>query len=574
MQVQEVVYDDGEPIDEQKARALAINEAIRRRISDFLDEQLKKLKIIFGVGIIVILLGGITLTRSVIGGIVILAGLGIIGGGYYYVQQQKPELQIAGLQKHYWTGYAIDGDDGALLFDATGTVSETEFELEQVQNHEMIKKSSEQIGEIGDHPVVMTDEVDVETEFTELLESIEGELEEASSRTVTAPVLPEDSEGIAAIKSLISHMDDETVSAKTEFELSQAKQDLESLSELANLAKENPVKDDLEKVTEVGETKAEELTAQQDAAINKLLDHINNISDAFAAVSYNFYCPNCEADSIESKLVFPDDAEKELYCETCRSYHTKDAVIPRHKIKDDVVLPTQDQLWSEKADQKRQIYENIEDKKLDLKEREFEQSREEIRTTTERIRDLRSKIRDLKTQAKAAEGAVDEIGDLMVKYDRLNQERKNEFSSEIDEVITEIEEETDQIIEEMRSEEQERLKKAEEEAEKKAEILRIEERQRQAEMIAAQEEIVKGAAQAQMRHQEAMTDAQISAGQNMTRAQISAEQDMTEAKLEQKAEHHKKDWLLETRGNTSLFDTIDSMKYWKDQKIGGSVRGD
>lgn len=560
MRVRDTVYSNGEPIEEQQAKALAINEALRQPLSDFLTTQVRQLKRFLGAGIGVLVLGLVLLTQSALIGVVgVLAGLLIAGGGYYHVQQQTPEIEITGLEKRYWTGYLLPSEDGALVYDATMTFPETEFELEQVRNEKAIKRASAEIEDLDDFPVVMNDENDVETQFTELLDSIETELEQAKSRKVTAPVLTQNSAETKAVTSLISYADAETVPARAEVEIAQAKQDLRALSELGNLAEENPIEDDLEEVTDVGQMAADEFTVHQDEAIETLIEHIQTAADAFGVVSYNFYCPNCEGDDVESQLVISDDPDQEVYCETCRSYHSREGAIPRHKIKDELVLPTWDQLWAEKADEKRRIYENIEDQKLDLKEREYEQSREEIRTATERIRDLRSKIRDLKTQAKAAEGAVDEIGDLMVKYERLNEQRKEEFTSEVEEAFAEIDEETEEILEETRGEEQERLEEAEEEAEEKAEMLRVEERQRQAEMIAAQKEI----AQQQMQHQE-----------QMTKMQMGAEKEMTEAELEQQAEHHKQDWLLETRGETSFSDTINNMKYKKDQVLGASARGD
>lgn len=564
MRVTAAVYSNNLPVSEEQAQALAVNEALREPLSDFLDRQVRHRKLVAGVGIGLIVLGLMLIAVSLTAGIIgILAGLAVGGGGYYYIQNQRPPVQITGIEKRYWTGYSLPGEDGVVFYDATATVPDTEFKLEQLQNETKIREASAKLDELDDFPVLMNDDDNAEQEFIETLETIESELVGAETRTVNAPVFTQDSPETEAITRLVDHADAQPVPVRTEVDVEKAQQDLEALSELGNLAEDNPVEDELETISDVGQGVANNLTAHQDDVVETLNDHIQTAADAFGIVSYNFYCPDCHEDDVVSELVVADGSESDAYCKTCRSYHSKDEAIPRHKIKDELVLPIWDQLWAEKADEKRKIYQDIEDQKHDLKEREYEQCREEIRTTTERIRDLRSKIRDLKTQAKAAEGAVDEIGDLMVKYERLNEQRKEKFSSEVEEAFREIDQETKEILEETRAEEQERLQQAEEEAEEKAEMLRIEERQRQAEMLAAQREIQENIAKAQMQHQE-----------QLAHAEIDAERAMTEAQIDQQAEYQRKNWLLETRGGTSFSDTINRMKYGKDELLGASARSD
>ena len=565
MRVSETVYSNSDPLPEGEARALAINEALREPLSEFLNEQQRLLRRVLGVAATLTLIGiGLLATGATLlgtGGV--FGGLLVGGVGYRYVDDRDPGVQVTGIEKGYWTGYTIPGEDGVLFYDATATVPTEEFELEQVRDEEDVAAARAQLEELGDFPVVMAEDQSVEGEFTEVLETVEAELEATESAQVTAPVIAQGSPASAAITTLVHNAEAGSVPAATEIDVEEAEQDLADLSELGQLASETPVEAELEAMSEVGQTAADDLLGHQEEAIETLNDHIQTAADAFGIVSYNFYCPACQEDDIESQLVVPDDPADDVYCETCRSYHAREEAIPRHKIKDDVVAPTWDQLWAEKADEKREIYENIEDQKLDLKEREYEQSREEIRTATERIRDIRSKIRDLKTQAEAAEGAVDEIGELMVKYERLNEERKEQFSNEVADSFEEIDEETERILEETRSEEQERLAKAEEEAEQKAEMLRVEERQRQAEMLAAQRQMHQEIAAEQMHHRE-----------QVSQTELEAEAEMTRAKLDQEAKHHRENWMLKTRGKTSFSDRIDRMKMGKDRLLRASVRGD
>lgn len=564
MRVRDTVYNNDEPVTDEQARALALNEAIREPVSEFLDEQRERLKKAVGAGGALAVAGlGLFGIGIGIGLVVFLAGIAVAGGGYYYVTQQEPDVQIHGIEKGYWTGYSLPGDDGVLFYDATGAVSESEFQLEQVSDEQRIKDAKTQLEETGDFPVVMADDQNVEEEFTGALEEVQSELDATDSFEVDAPVLSEDSPETAAIGTLVDHAEPGSVEAETEVDVDQARQELEDLSKLGNLAEDHPVEDELREMSEIGRSAAEDLSGHQDDAVETLNAHIQTAADAFGIVSYNFYCPDCHEDGIESELTVPDSTDEDLYCETCRSHQDREDAIPRHKLKDELVLPIWDQLWAQKADEKREIYENIEDQKHELKEREYEQYQEEIRTTTERIRDMRSKIRNLETQARAAEGAVDEISELLTKYERLNEERKQKFKREVKQAYKEIDTQTQEVLDATRSEEQKRLDEAERKAEEKAELLRAEERQRQAEMLSAQRQMQEDIAKAQMEHQE-----------KLTKAQIDQEMTAKQAELQQSAKHHREDWMLETRGETSMSDTIDMMKMKKDRLLGASAGGE
>jgi DNA repair exonuclease SbcCD ATPase subunit len=225
-------------------------------------------------------------------------------------------------------------------------------------------------------------------------------------------------------------------------------------------------------------------------------------------------------------------------------------VIPRHRLRDEIVNHVWDHLWTEKDDQRREVYENIEDRKHELQEKEFEQRREEIRSATDRIRDLRSRIRDLRTEAKAAEGKVDEIGDLMVKYDRLHRERKQEFRSDVKEAFAEIDRQTERILEETRNEEQNRIEQAQEAAREKAEMIREEERRRQMDKFLAEQQRADERAKAEMEQRAALHEKEMG--------------------IEQR--QHREDWMLKTRGRTSFSSLINRVKMRKDRLLGASAQ--
>jgi hypothetical protein len=241
---------------------------------------------------------------------------------------------------------------------------------------------------------------------------------------------------------------------------------------------------------------AGELSGHQEAAVGLLNDHLSTAGDYFGLVTYNFYCPDCLDDDIDSELEPVDD---EWFCDVCRSHYPQGVGVPRHAIRDDLVLDISDQLWVEKDDPLREIYENIDDQKSELEEREFEQRREEIRTVGDRINDVRSRIRDLKTEAKAKRGSIDRIGELMVEHERLAEQKREEFRRDVQQSYDEIERETQQAIEETRDVVEGRIEEAEKEAGEKAELMREEERAFEREKVAYEQEMENRRVEAQMK---------------------------------------------------------------------------
>lgn len=76
---------------------------------------------------------------------------------------------------------------------------------------------------------------------------------------------------------------------------------------------------------------------------------------------------------------------------------------------------------------------------------------------------------------------------MMTKYDRLREERKNEFQEDVIEAVDRVDKETERVLEETRNFEQEQTEAAEKEAEQRAQIQREEEQRRHREQLAAQD---------------------------------------------------------------------------------------
>jgi hypothetical protein len=549
MRVRDVVYESDGPADEDTARALAINEVLREPLSEFLDEQQTRLRYVLAIGLVAVVLGVGALAAdagAAVGGGLVAVGLAVGGGGYAYLNSQSPDVTVRSVQKGYWAAHCLPVQDGTILYDATESVGTTRFELEQLTDPEAIASANERLTDIEEFPVVMPRDGNVEETVTGTLDEVKAEIETAEQYTVQAPVVPAEGAEREAVESLAGLAEDDSVSADVDVSVDEARSDVRELDELEQMAAAEGAESELESLSDTSRQLVEDLSGMQETAVDLLNDHIGTAADAFGLVSYNFYCPDCQTDDIDSVVELSDPQDGDWYCETCRTTHDTAAVIPRHRIKDDIVNPVWDQLWREKDDQRREIYENIEDQKADLQEREFEQRREEIRSTTDRIRELRSRIRDLKTEAKAAEGKVSEIGDLMVKYERLHDQRKQAFEEEVESSFAEIDAETDQILEETRNEEQKRIEAAEQAAKEKAEMMREEERRREVEKFVAEQQLAD------------------------ERARAKLEQHEEEMAMERK--HHRENWMLETRGRTSFSGHIDKMRQRKDRVLGATAR--
>jgi hypothetical protein len=490
MRLSSVVFDDRGEVDERTARALAVDGAIGDEIEAHVDSQWRSLKIAIGVGIGVGVTGVLLLASGQpAAGVAALFLGGVVGaGGTAYVRSREPEPTVRSIEKGYWTGYLVPDGAETVVFDATETIEPRRFQLNLLDDPDRATAAARELDEIGDFPVVMDEGTDVEADFVDALRSVEHEIERSESHEVRAPVLREDDPALETVSRLLPAADADPIEAGgVSLSQDEAVSQVDRFDEFESLADEDHGESVLLDVSERSRELAGELTGLQETATELLNDHVDVAGNMFGTVSYHFYCPDCLSDDVESRLELVD-RDGEWYCGTCRSNFAPDETVPRHRIRDDVVLDVWDQLWIEKDDERRGIYESIEDQKAELEEREFEQRREEIRSVEDRIKDIRSKIRDLQTEAKAKQGTVEEIGDLMVKYERLKENRVEDFRSDVSAAFEEIDEETERVLEETEGVVQDRIEEAEAEAQDRAEAMREEERQREREKVAYEQQ--------------------------------------------------------------------------------------
>lgn len=554
MRVKEVLYDGESAEDPNVSWAIAVNEAIREPLSEYLDATQRQFR---GVAIAAVGLGAIGIAAIVVGegmllGMAMLAA-GILGGagGWYYLQQREPSITVRSVEKRYWTGHVFADDGSAFIYDATAAVSPKQFELRRLPGTDSLESASDQLAALDDLPAVMSAESNTESTFLETLEVVREVIASAETYQVEAPLVADGSTEHQAINALLSYAEGAPIDVPVDIDEPDARHAIDALTELEDMALGDGGETHLDRIREQSREFSLELNDSQTSTFEALNEHIAEAADVFGMVSYHFYCPDCQLDEIDSRLSLDDPANGTFHCETCRSDHSPESVLPRHRIKDDLVNPIWDQLWIEKDDQRREVYEGIENQKNELVEREFEQRREEIRTASDRIADLRSRIRDLQTKAKAAEGTVEEVGKLMVKYERLSEARKAEFTADVEETYATIDRETERVLNETRLQEHEQLEQAEQAAGQKAALMREEKRRREIERFVAEQRLA----------------------DRRTAAELNQSAAVADADLGQRGRHHREEWMVTTRGRLPMSDTINKMRMKKDRVLGVSANG-
>lgn len=509
MRVSSVIFSENGDVNDRMARALAIHEAVRDDLEAHFDQQWSHLKIVIAVATVAVVAGVAFLGVGQTGVGVALSGIGVLGGvgASAYVRSQSPDVTVSSIEKGYWTGHLFPDENGTVVFDATESIEPQRFQLNLLDRPDRAQAVEQKLDSIGDFPVVMTEETDVEDRFVSTISTIETEIENSETREVTSPVLKDDDPAIRSLSRLTSAAEEGSIEAGgVSLSQEEAAEQVRTFDEFESMANEDHGESVLLNVGERSRAIANDLSGHQERAAELMNDHIQVAGDMLGLVSYNFYCPDCMEDEIESQLEVRHD-DGEWYCDTCRSNFAPGDGIPRHRIRDEIVLDVWDQLWIEKDDERRQVYESIEDQKAELEEREFEQRREEIRTVEERIKDIRSRIRDLETEARAKQGIVDEMGDLMAQYDHLKQQRIDQFRDDVNNAFREIDKETERVLAETEGVVENRIEEAEKEAEQKAEAMREEERQRQREFLATQQAIEEDRAKREQERSDARTAA-------------------------------------------------------------------
>lgn len=541
MRVQTSIFADGSPVEQRREAALVVADAVADPLREHLREVRTNVRYAAVAAGGSILIAAVTVALGhVLGGLAVgVLGAGASAGYAWWRLESDPEVSVVGARKQYWTGHVVPQPDGTLVYDATGSVVPTALEVEQFEDLSSLEDSAQSFGDEFELPVVQHGDHDIERTIKRRLAATRSQVESAETVSFEAPLADTTGSVLDELSEIPSDgFVDDVPSDAVEFDLETATEQAAQIQQMETMAFETDPEETMADLKADSGEVVDSVTETKRDAIKRLNDHVDVAGDITSMTSYNFYCPECIEDDVYARLdVQFDGDDPAWFCETCRTrFDAEDEPVPKHRMKDELLEDIWDRLWIEKDDERRRIYENIEDQKSDLTEREFEQRQEAIRTAWSRIKDLRSKIRDLETEAKAERGAIAEIGDVMTKYDRLAAERRDAFESDVEEALTEIETATEEAIDEMRNYEEQKIEESQKEAEQRAELMRAEERKR---------------------HQEKM-------------AKLESIEETGEDLLEHEKEAHQREVLFETRGKTSASGLVNKYHLAKGKLFGYS----
>jgi transcription elongation factor Elf1 len=505
-----------------------------------------KLKIKLRFGGLALLIGGI------IGAFFILPALSllVIGLGLLlYDHFGTPLVNIKKIEKRYWTGLWMPYQNGCMFLNSSNGMKEVPFSLQKITNMNQLKESMERATmPYKEFPVVF-DHKNFEEDFANDLETIISRLSDREERTVSIPVIKTNHPVIDSIKKFQAYFKQKGLK---NIKTTSTQKELERKVRELRVIETSAFKNNLNEVFNEFESKAAEkikrMTKKQKESIEFLNEHIEKIGEILSISHFFFYCPTCADQEVSSVLKYDTQKDSDKwYCSACENYFEyEDLIIPIHRMKNNLFNHVWDQLWIEKEDEKLKIYNNIRDQKLELREKEFNHLQETIRNSWNRIKDIRSEIRDMGYSADAQQDAIEKIGTMMVKYERLNQLRKEEFIRDVRIITDQIGRETQRIIKESRNYDQKQLDKAEAQVKKREKIRKVEEIKRHQEkivMLRAIDEEQKLNRFEQRRH----TAHQIKAKERMDRKIL----------------------LGETGQKVSLFDFMDGFREWKYELFGG-----
>lgn len=534
------ILDDGAPVDEDEELGLVVSSVVDDEVRSALRWKYRLVILGVVVAVLTTLLGlpFLVLGIDVLTYPIFILGWGTAGVVLLAGKLKSPNATVTRAEKRLWTGYFLPQGDRGVVYDATATLPTSEFELEELENIDAIHTAVEDFEDGLDLPPIMDDDGNVEEQVARELRDVRQSLTDTASTHVEAPVLdgsrePAFANAVVEASTYASASDRRTDTVDVGLE--EATREADAITELQTLAFETDPEDVLTDLKSNTEAAVDEIADRRRSSLASLNDHVDAVGEVLALPSYTFFCPVCLGDDIESRLDPEFDPDLRWECRTCSNeFRPEDEPVPKHQLKDELVEDVWDDLWTEVEDERRRIYENIEDQKSDLKEREFEQKQEVIRDSWGRIKDIQSKLRDLQTESRAKDKAVEKIGETMHKYDRINAQRRDQFERDVRRVVEEVQEETEETIQAMEQYEEKRIQESQEEAERRAELRQIEKEKRHREKIAATEALghkIEGLGE-----------------------QLAGQHDEL---MDELREEHQREVLLDTRGETSTFDTVN-----------------
>ncbi len=147
---------------------------------------------------------------------------------------------------------------------------------------------------------------------------------------------------------------------------------------------------------------------------------------------------------------------------------------------DELFTPLYDKLSEEHFKDRLKIYNNINDKKREFSDKASTQFHQVIRENRAKEDAIKSKIRSISAEILSEQSAVSDLNALLLKYERIDEERAQEIAKDIEEIKSKVEEENEKAKEEIVNTVAEAKQNIEEATEKYANLERKDQEKRDA----------------------------------------------------------------------------------------------
>lgn len=353
MKVPSSIIHDDEPVSEEFEVGIVAATVLKDELKEYLDTKRTRLLWSFGTGTLAVI-AGLYLTFGGSGGAgLLLAGVGITAFGVgTYLYRRSPEVRLKRAEKRFWTGHLLPSPNGVMVVDGTGTVSDTEFEVEVLAQEDELSRTSDELRNEGELPIILPRERNIESDLKDEFSRLEQTLTNTNRTSVRVPPIGQASPIVDGIDEVLPYAEEnEEDGGFVKIPITEACEKVDKIENLESLAFEDDVDETFSDLKTHSKRALDEITESQKEMVDLLNESIESTGDLLTLISYNFYCPDCLMDEIYSTLELETSGGNlEWYCGTCRSYHGLEEATPKNRIKDELIDEIWDRLWIEKDD--------------------------------------------------------------------------------------------------------------------------------------------------------------------------------------------------------------------------------
>jgi len=216
-------------------------------------------------------------------------------------------------------------------------------------------------------------------------------------------------------------------------------------------------------------------------------------------IAHNNYCPYCNKEAYQqmmlgdythngeddggrvsfknnTKMMLSDGFSQTWKCPLCEKETQQP--IQKHKLDDELFTPVYDKLYEEHFKDRLSIYNNINDQKRKYAEKASAQFHQVLRENRTKEDHIKSKIRNISAEIDSEQEAINQLNDLLVKYERIDKDRAKEIDRDIKKIKKDVEKENKKAKEEINKTVKQAKSKVESSTKKYAKLEREDQKQR------------------------------------------------------------------------------------------------